>query len=74
MSTRFIELEPENLGKPLIVNGVRYARCRKCATLKPTSQMLVYGGSGTHMNIGECRSCAYNGNERYNCRKRDFKI
>ena len=68
MRPRFIELEPENLGKQLIIHGVRYVRCRKCVCLKPVSECVIYGGSGTYMNVGLCRLCANADNERYNRR------
>ena len=57
MTKRFIELEPEYRGKPLIVNGVRYVRCRACAGLYTVKEMLVYGGQGMNVNIGLCCVC-----------------
>ena len=57
--SRFIELSPNRRGKPLIINGVRYIRCRVCAELKTTYEFLVYGGQGLDINLGLCRVCAY---------------
>ena len=68
VAKRFIELEPQYRGKPLIVNGVRYVRCRACAELVATTDCLVYGGTGLEINVGLCRVCGTK-NEGFSSRK-----
>ena len=68
MAKRFIELEPQYRGKPFVINGTRYVRCRECAQLVVTKDCLVYGGLGLSVNVGLCRACGYK-NERISNRK-----
>jgi hypothetical protein len=39
--------------------GRRWCCCIHCGELKPTDDMLIYGGTGRSMNRGECRLCLY---------------
>lgn len=68
MAKQFIELEPQYRGKPFVVNGIRYVRCRNCAELKTASEFVTYGGAGLNINIGLCRVCGYK-NESNSSRK-----
>ena len=68
MAKRFVELEPQYRGKPFVVNGVRYVRCRNCAELKTAEEFVTYGGLGLNVNLGVCRVCDLK-NESINRRK-----
>lgn len=35
----------------------RWCKCKHCGQLKPTDDMVIYGGRGAEMNLGECRNC-----------------
>lgn len=36
--------------------GVRWAKCKICQAIKPTSEMSIYGGPN-EANLGKCRKC-----------------